>query len=103
MVSRPMYILKIGATECEILQSMFSIFGFLVTQPVKRILLPDTLGVLIPSHTFEFISKTAKYPNIHFDFHAHNDYDLVLQRLRGTKSWCQGIARHSERNGRTCW
>jgi D-citramalate synthase len=38
----------------------------------------DTLGVLIPSDTL-FISKiTAKYPNIHFDFHAHNDYDLLM-------------------------
>ena len=55
---------------------VFQFLDFLSTQPVKRILLPDTLGVLIPSLTFEFISKIrAKYPNIHFDFHAHNDYD----------------------------
>jgi D-citramalate synthase len=40
--------------------SMFSILEFLSTQPVKGIM-PDTLGVLIPSHTFEFISKIAKY------------------------------------------
>jgi D-citramalate synthase len=43
--------------------------------------LPDTLGVLI-SQTFAFISEiTSKYPNIHFDFHAHNDYDLSIANV----------------------
>ncbi len=51
--------------------------GFLSTQPIKRILLPDTLGILIPSEAFKFITEIkSKFPNIHFDFHAHNDYDL---------------------------
>jgi D-citramalate synthase len=36
---------------------VFQFLDFLATQPVKRILLPDTLGVLIPSLAFEFISK----------------------------------------------
>ncbi|MBC8054556.1 MAG: 2-isopropylmalate synthase [Sphingobacteriaceae bacterium] len=50
---------------------------FLSTQPVKRILLPDTLGILIPSEAFQYITEIkSKYPHIHFDFHAHNDYDL---------------------------
>ncbi|SMP01735.1 D-citramalate synthase [Flavobacterium hercynium] len=61
---------------------VFQFLDFLATQPIKRILLPDTLGVLIPSLTFEFISKiTAKYPQIHFDFHAHNDYDLSIANV----------------------
>ncbi len=60
---------------------------FLATQPVKRILLPDTLGVLIPSETYSYISELVKrYPKLHFDFHAHNDYDLsvanVMEALR---------------------
>lgn len=50
---------------------------FLSTQPVKRIMLPDTLGVLTPSESFEFVSEIVqRYPKTHFDFHAHNDYDL---------------------------
>jgi D-citramalate synthase len=50
---------------------------FLSTQEVERILLPDTLGVLTPTETFDFITEIkVKYPNTHFDFHAHNDYDL---------------------------
>ncbi len=72
---------------------VFQYLDFLVTQPVKRILLPDTLGVLIPSDTFDYISKTtAKYPNIHFDFHAHNDYDLgVANAIEALKAGVKGL------------
>jgi D-citramalate synthase len=56
---------------------VFQYLDFLATQPVKRILLPDTLGVLIPSETREYLDAIIpRYPHIHFDFHAHNDYDL---------------------------
>ncbi len=56
---------------------VFQYLDFLATQPVKRILLPDTLGVLIPSETREYLDAIVpRYPHIHFDFHAHNDYDL---------------------------
>ena len=56
---------------------VFQYLDFLSAQPVKRILLPDTLGILIPSETFEYISAIVnRYPTIHFDFHAHNDYYL---------------------------
>src|SRR6201996_968624 len=34
---------------------VFQYLDFLVTQPVKRILLPDTLGVLIPSESREYL------------------------------------------------
>jgi D-citramalate synthase len=56
---------------------VFEFLEFLSTQPVKRIMLPDTLGILTPSESYEFIKEIKdKYPNSHFDFHAHNDYDL---------------------------
>lgn len=60
---------------------------FLTKQPIKRVLLPDTLGVLNPAETFTFIDLLVKrYPDTHFDFHAHNDYDLsvanVIEALR---------------------
>ncbi len=66
---------------------VFQYLDFLQHQPVKRIMLPDTLGVLIPSETYQYISEiVARYPAIHFDFHAHNDYDLgtanVLEAVR---------------------
>ena len=47
---------------------------FIKDQPVDRVLLPDTLGVLIPEETYNYISLLVKrYPELHFDFHAHND------------------------------
>lgn len=72
---------------------VFQFLEFLATQPIKRVLLPDTLGVLIPSLTFEFISKIKeKYPQIHFDFHAHNDYDLsVANVMEAIKAGINGL------------
>ncbi|OIR12141.1 2-isopropylmalate synthase [mine drainage metagenome] len=61
---------------------VFQYLDFLATQPIKRILLPDTLGILIPAEVKEYISEIVKrYPNIHFDFHAHNDYDLSIANV----------------------
>ncbi|MEO6979839.1 MAG: 2-isopropylmalate synthase, partial [Mucilaginibacter sp.] len=56
---------------------VYQYLEFITKQPVKRILLPDTLGVLTPLETAKFLKELiAKYPKTHFDFHAHNDYDL---------------------------
>jgi len=55
---------------------------FLSSQPVKRIMLPDTLGILTPSESYEFIKQIKdRYPHLHFDFHAHNDYDLGVSNV----------------------
>jgi len=72
---------------------VFQYLDFLTKQPVKRIMLPDTLGVLIPSEVYEFVSTTIKrYPNIHFDFHAHNDYDLgTANVLEAVKAGAHGL------------
>jgi D-citramalate synthase len=66
---------------------------FLTEQNIERVLLPDTLGVLTPAESFQFISETTKrYPNVHFDFHAHNDYDLsVANVMEGIKGGASGI------------
>ena len=46
---------------------------------IKRFMLPDTLGVLEPLLVSQFVKKMVdRYPDIHFDFHAHNDYDLAV-------------------------
>ncbi len=78
---------------------VFSFLDFLKNMPVKRVLLPDTLGILNPDETFKFLNEIIlKYPNIHFDFHAHNDYDLsVANTLEGLKAGCHGI--HTTING----
>ncbi len=72
---------------------VFQYLDFLATQPVKRILLPDTLGILIPSEVKEFVGTIVKrYPNTHFDFHAHNDYDLgTANVLEAVKAGAQGL------------
>ncbi|MFC3198836.1 alpha-isopropylmalate synthase regulatory domain-containing protein [Parapedobacter deserti] len=66
---------------------------FLVSQAIKRILLPDTLGVLTPTETFKYISALkARYPQVHFDFHAHNDYDLgTANALEAVKAGADGL------------
>ncbi|GAA3510112.1 alpha-isopropylmalate synthase regulatory domain-containing protein [Aquimarina addita] len=78
---------------------VYQFLDFLTTQPVKRILLPDTLGVLIPSETSEYLtSLRTKYPDFHFDFHAHNDYDLgVANVLESLKAGVNGL--HLTMNG----
>lgn len=46
---------------------------------IKRFMLPDTLGVLTPSETAQFFKDiTTRFPDQHFDFHSHNDYDLAV-------------------------
>lgn len=46
---------------------------------IRRFLLPDTLGILNPLQCVEYMRKMRKrYPDLHFDFHAHNDYDLAV-------------------------
>ena len=66
---------------------------FIATQPIKRIMLPDTLGVITPSESYEFVKEIKdKYPNLHFDFHAHNDYDLgVSNVMEALKAGADGL------------
>ena len=72
---------------------VYDYLDFLTEQPIKRILLPDTLGVLSPNETFIFLSKIIeKYPKTHFDFHAHNDYDLSVSNvIESLKAGCHGL------------
>ena len=49
----------------------------LVRMPVRRIMLPDTLGLLHPAQVREFVTHIlTRFPNRHFDFHGHDDYGL---------------------------
>ncbi|UKM64007.1 2-isopropylmalate synthase [Flavobacteriaceae bacterium GSB9] len=72
---------------------VYEFLEFLSTQPVKRIMLPDTLGVLTPNESFNFVKEIKdKYPNLHFDFHAHNDYDLgVANAIEALKGGADGL------------
>lgn len=72
---------------------VYKYLNFLNTLPIKRILLPDTLGILNPKETYTFLSDIIKrYPKIHFDFHAHNDYDLSVSNvIESLNAGCHGI------------
>ncbi|WP_396634703.1 alpha-isopropylmalate synthase regulatory domain-containing protein [Maribacter sp. R86514] len=72
---------------------VFEFLDFLSTQHVKRILLPDTLGILTHTETYAYLSEIVqKYPSLHFDFHGHNDYDLgVANILEAVKAGCHGL------------
>jgi len=66
---------------------------FLTLQPIERVLLPDTLGVLTPQETYQFVrTLTQRYPTTHFDFHAHNDYDLSIANvLEAVRAGAHGL------------
>jgi D-citramalate synthase len=49
---------------------------------IDRFMLPDTLGILNPDETYEFCKTVLdRYPELAFDFHAHNDYDLATANV----------------------
>ena len=49
---------------------------------IEHFMLPDTLGILNPLNTYKFCKTMCeKYPNLRFDFHAHNDYDLAIGNI----------------------
>ena len=67
--------------------------SFVSTLPIKRVLLPDTLGIMTHHETFSFISEVVKnHPQIHFDFHGHNDYALsVANAMEAVRAGCHGL------------
>lgn len=72
---------------------VFQYLDFLTQENVERVLLPDTLGVLTPEETQNFIREVrVKYPNTHIDFHGHNDYDLgVANVMESVKAGVNGL------------
>jgi D-citramalate synthase len=67
---------------------VFFLLDELKDQPIAHFMLPDTLGILAPTDTFLFVNEvTSRYNDLHFDFHAHNDYDLAVANvLEGVKA-----------------
>lgn len=78
---------------------VFQLVDGLKDTSIKRFMLPDTLGVLNPLQVIEYMRKMKKrYPNTHFDFHAHNDYDLAVSNvLAAVLSGVKGL--HTTING----
>lgn len=78
---------------------VFAMMNALKDCGIRRFMLPDTLGILNPLELLLFMRKMVKmYPGIHFDFHAHNDYDLAISNvLAAVLGGCKGI--HTSVNG----
>ncbi|MDR0893018.1 MAG: 2-isopropylmalate synthase [Mediterranea sp.] len=61
---------------------VFQLVDALKDSSIKRFMLPDTLGILNPLQVIEYMRKMRKrYSTLHFDFHAHNDYDLAVSNV----------------------
>jgi len=68
MISSPEYVFKLMDNLC--------------TLPIRRFMLPDTLGILNPKNTYTFCKEmVSRWPALHFDFHGHNDYDLAVANV----------------------
>ena len=80
-----------GMRESE--EYVYFMVDSLKNESIKRFMLPDTLGILNPSETFDFCKKMiARYPDIHFDFHAHNDYDFAVANVyEALKAGIKGV------------
>lgn len=78
---------------------VFQLMDGLKDAGIKRFMLPDTLGVLNPLQVIEYFRKMIKrYPDVHFDFHGHNDYDLAVSNvLAAVLSGAKGL--HTAING----
>ena len=72
---------------------VFQMMDALVESVIKRVQLPDSLGILNPMQVTEFFGKMKeRYPSAHFDFHAHNDYDLAVgNSLAAVKAGASGL------------
>ena len=61
---------------------VFQFIEALKDLPIKRYMLPDTLGILNPGNTYEYCKEmVTRFPDLRFDFHAHNDYDLAVANV----------------------
>ena len=79
MKDSPFYVYQVMDTLCDI--------------GIRRFMLPDTLGIMNPLQCIECFRKMIKrYPDTHFDFHAHNDYDLAVSNsLAAALSGAKGL------------
>ncbi len=78
---------------------VFYMLDSLKDENIRRFMLPDTLGVLNPEQTYDFCKMMVdRYPELHFDFHSHNDYDLAVANVfSSVKAGIKGI--HTTVNG----
>jgi (R)-citramalate synthase len=86
-----------GMIECP--EYVYFLLQELAGSPVRRFMLPDTLGILHPPQVSSFVADlVARFPSFHFDFHGHNDYGLATANtLAAVGAGARGI--HCTVNG----
>ena len=79
MKESPVYVYQLMDALCDV--------------GIRRFMLPDTLGIMNPLQCVEYFRKMVKrYADTHFDFHAHNDYDLAVSNsLAAVLSGAKGL------------
>jgi (R)-citramalate synthase len=72
---------------------VFYLVDALKDEAIERFMLPDTLGVLNPDETFNYVTQMIeRFPGKRFDLHAHNDYDLsVANCFSAVKAGVSGL------------
>lgn len=80
-----------GMRDCP--DYVFALMDALKDEDIARYMLPDTLGVLNPDESYNFVRQMVdRYPGKGFDLHAHNDYDLsVANCFAGVKAGATGL------------
>jgi D-citramalate synthase len=57
---------------------VFEHIAALAANNIRRIMLPDTLGLLSPPQVRDMVGRVIKaFPDLRFDFHGHDDYGLA--------------------------
>lgn len=78
---------------------VFNILKILGKKEIQKIYLCDTLGILSPEQTYDYVSMCIKeFPKIDFEFHGHNDYGLATANtMQAVRAGVTGI--HATING----
>jgi D-citramalate synthase len=78
---------------------VFAMVQALRDLPVERIYLPDTLGAFSPEETTRYVGLMVDtWRDLHFEFHAHNDYGLAVANcLAAVRAGARGV--HTSVNG----
>jgi D-citramalate synthase len=78
---------------------VFALMQTLREAGVGRVYLPDTLGIFSPHQVQRYVGlMTATWPDVHFEFHAHNDYGLATANcLVAVEAGARGV--HTSVNG----
>ncbi len=78
---------------------VFAMVQLLRELRVARVYLPDTLGIFAPDDVTRYVGlMTSTWPEVDFEFHAHNDYGLATANcLAAVRSGARGV--HTSVNG----